>query len=70
LQGEHECRVAKYAEDLKLCKELVASHEEFFPMELELPLESRSKKSRRWKERNISFNLKQTECSEELANRR
>jgi hypothetical protein len=53
----------------KLCKELVASNEEFFPVDLELPFESR-KKSRRHKERNISINLKQAAWSEEFANRR
>jgi len=35
----------------------VTSHEEFFPVDLELPFESRSNKSRRCKERKFSINL-------------
>jgi hypothetical protein len=70
LQGERESRFAKYMEGLKLRKELVASHEELFPVVLELPLENRPNKSRRCKGRNISFNLKQAGCIEEFANRR
>jgi len=47
----------------------IASHEEFFPVDLELPFESRPENSRRCKERNISINLKQTDCSEEFIKR-